>query len=66
MANGDLINIAHCKAFALRYAKDNRKGWDAKRVSKQFLDDLNTKVRMLITKAVMHHPTVGVTIRDLI
>ena len=66
MANGDLINKKHCKDFALRFAQENRLGWMPERVSKVFLDDLNTKVRLTITRAVMNHPTVGKTIKDLI
>lgn len=65
MANGDLINIKHCKELALRFAKDNRKGCDFSRVSKQFLNDLNTLVRLRITGAVMKHPSVGKTITHL-
>jgi len=58
-----LINISHCKNFALRYAKDNRKGWDPNQVSKQFLDDLNTKLRITIQSAIAHHPSIGKTIK---
>ena len=65
MANGDLINRKHCKELALRFANDTRTGWLPKRVSKSFLDDLNTKVRNLITHAVAHHATKGKTIKDL-
>jgi hypothetical protein len=64
--NGDLINKAHCRAFARRFAQENRKGWRPDRVSRQFLDDLNTHVRLKITGAVMKHPTVGKTIKYLI
>jgi len=43
-----------------------RLGWLPERVSKQFLDDLNTKVRNTITSAVTHHPTKGKTIKYLV
>ena len=66
MANNNLINYSHCKDFALRFAQANRKGWDANCVSKKFLDDLNTKVRLLIQHAVSHHPTRGKTIKEFI
>jgi len=66
MANSDLINRKHCKDFALRIAGDMRLGWLPERVSKQFLDDLNTKVRNAITSAVTHHPTKGKTIKYLV
>jgi len=64
MSNG-LINRQHCKQFALRWAQETRKGWTAERVSKQFLDDLDTRVRLLIQGAIRRHPSVGKTIRDL-
>lgn len=63
--NGDLINKAHCKAFAKRFAQENRRGWKPERVSKQFMDDLNTMVRNKITGAILHHPSVGKTIKYL-
>ena len=63
--NGDLINKKHVKEMALRFAQENRTGWQPQRVSKQFLDDLNTKVRNLVTGAIMHHPTIGKTIKYL-
>ena len=62
----ELINTKACKEFALEWAKENRRGWTTKRVSKQFLDDLNTKVRLIIQRAVNSHPSVGVTIKDLL
>ena len=62
----NLINRKACKEFALRWANDNRTGWLPKRVSKQFLDDLDAKVRITIQKAVNSHRTVGKTIIDLL
>ena len=64
-SNGSLINRAQCKKFALRWAQENRKGWATNRVSKQFLDDLDAKVRLMIQSAIKHHPSVGQTIKDL-
>lgn len=61
-----LLNKKACRELALRWAKDNRKGWNAERVSKAFLDDVETKVRMLIVKAVNSHRSVGKTIKDFI
>ncbi len=63
--NGSFINRAQCKKFALRWAQENRKGWAPNRVSKTFLDDLDTKVRNVIQSAIAHHPSVGQTIKDL-
>jgi len=60
-----LLNKKACKELALRFAKDNRKGCDFNRVSKQFLDDLECLVRNRITGAVMRHPTLGKTIKYL-
>jgi len=63
--NGNLINRKSCKELALRWAQANRTGWLPNRVSKQFLDDLNSKVRLLIQGSVNKHRTVGKTIVDL-
>lgn len=63
--NGGLINRAQCKKFALRWAQENRKGWEPQRVSKQFLDDLDTKVRLTIQSAIARHRSMGKTIKDL-
>jgi hypothetical protein len=60
----NLINRAACRDLALRWSRDHRKGWTATRVSKQFLDDLETKVMVLIQNAVNKHRTVGKTIAD--
>jgi hypothetical protein len=59
------INRAACKKLALRWVKDKRNGWDATRVSKQFLDDLNDRVRNIVTGSVARHRSVGKTIVDL-
>jgi len=59
------INITNCKKLALGFAKENRKGCSFNRVSQQFLDDIDTMVRNKITSAVMHHPTIGKTIKYL-
>jgi len=64
-SNGSLINRAQCKKFALRWAQENRKGWATNRVSKQFLDDLDAKVRILIQSAIKRHPSIGQTIKEL-
>ena len=63
--NNSLLNRSACKDLALRWATANRTGWLPNRVSKQFLDDLDTKVRLLIQGSVNKHRTVGRTIRDL-
>ena len=64
--NGSLINKAQCKKFALKWAKESRTGWKPERVSQQFIDDLDTRVRLLIQSAIKRHPSVGKTIKDLV
>ena len=61
----NLINRAACKKLALRWCADNRKGWTPNRVGKQYLDDLESKVRLLIQQSVNKHRSVGKTIKDL-
>lgn len=61
----NLINRKACKELALEVAKDSRKGWHAERVSKEFLDNINYKVKNIITSAVFKHATVGKTIKDI-
>ncbi|MCK5617064.1 hypothetical protein KAR91_85165 [Candidatus Pacearchaeota archaeon] len=61
------INKKACRDLALRWGRDNRKGWMPERVSdKHFLDELNTKVRMMIIQAVRSHRSVGKTIKDFL
>jgi len=62
----NLLNRKACRDLALRWGKDNRKGWAPERVSKAFLDDVETRVRMLIVKAVNSHRSVGKTIKDFL
>jgi hypothetical protein len=64
-SKSSLINRTECRKFALRWARDHRKGWTTNRVSKQFLDDLEAKVRIMIQSAIKRHPSVGQTIKDL-
>jgi len=61
----NLINRSACKQFILRWANDHRRGWQPSRVSKQYLDDLENKVRLLIQDSVNKHRSVGKTVRDL-
>ena len=61
-----MINMKHCRDMALRIARDRRKGWSPNRVSKEYLDKLDAKVRAIIIKSVMSHRSVGKTIKDLI
>ncbi len=61
-----LLNKKACRDLALRWGKDKRLGWQPTRVGKSFIDDLEAKVRLLITKAVERHRSVGVTIKDFL
>ena len=61
MAN--LINRSAVKKFVLEHAKITRSGWECKRVSKEYLDNLEARVRLLIEKDVHQHPTLGKTFR---
>ena len=61
----NLINRSACKAFVLRWAQSHRTGWQPSQVSKQYLDDLESKVRLLIQGSVNKHRSVGRTVRDL-
>lgn len=61
-----LLNRTACRDLALRWGRDKRLGWQPTRVSKQFIDDLEARVRLMITKAVDRHRSVGVTIKDFL
>lgn len=61
---GDLINRKACKEFAVRWAQERRPGWKPRRVSKRYLDDINTKIQLLIQKSINSHRSVGKTIMD--
>jgi len=62
--SNNLINRSACKQFTLRWANDHRKGWLPTRVSKKYLDDLESKVRLLIQGSISHHRSVGKTVQD--
>ncbi len=61
-----LLNKKACRELALRWGKDKRKGWAPTRVSASFVDDVEARVRLLITKAVDRHRSVGKTIKDFV
>jgi len=63
-SNG-LINRAGCRDFALRWAK-RRTGCNFQRVSKQYLDDIETKVMLMIQRSVDSHRSIGKTITDFL
>ena len=57
-----LINRSAVKAHALEYSISNRNG-KFTRVSKDFLDRINAKLRVLIESEVQSHPSVGKTLQ---
>ena len=57
-----IIVNSKVKELALHAAKEYRPAWQAKRVSKKFLDRINARTRAIITEEVKHHPSVGQTI----
>ncbi len=61
-----IINRKQCKEMALRIARDKRQGWQPTRVSKEYLDKLEAKLRNIIIKSIQSHRSVGKTIIDLI
>ena len=61
-----LLNRTACRDLALRWGRDRRLGWQPTRVSAQFLDDVESRVRLLITKAVDRHRSIGTTIKDFL
>jgi len=63
-SNG-LINRAACRKFALQWAQ-RRTGCNFERVSKQYLDDIENKVMLMIQRSVDSHRSVGKTITDFI
>lgn len=61
----NLINSKEVKAYILRYARDNRKGWDCTRVSAKALNIINAKLMVIIQNAVKAHPTKGKTFMEV-
>lgn len=61
---GDLINRKACKEFAVRFAQAERRGWSPTRVSKRYLDDINSHVQMMLMRSIKAHRSVGKTILD--
>lgn len=56
-----LINISHTKQYALDQSKLTRQG-KFTRVSKDFLDRIEAKLRNVIAAEVKAHPSVGKTL----
>ena len=60
-----LLNKSEIRKLALRCG-ERRLGWLPTRVSAGFIDDVETKIRMLVMKAVERHRSVGKTIKDFL
>jgi len=60
-----LLNKSEVRKLALRCGA-GRTGWLPNRVSKEFIEDVETKVRMLVMRAVKNHRSVGKTIKDFL
>jgi hypothetical protein len=58
-----LLNKSEVRKLALRCG-EKRLGWMPTRVSAEFIDDVESKVRSLVMKAVASHRSVGKTIKD--
>lgn len=64
MKKSSVLNRTYCRKLALEWAK-RRTGCDFTRVSEQWLDDLESKVILIIQRSVDSHRSVGKTITDL-
>ena len=62
-AMNGLLNRKAAKKFILDKAADIRIGWPCSRVSKEGLDVIEAKLRMMIISMVEGHPSVGKTFR---
>lgn len=58
-----LLNRSEVRKLALRCG-ERRLGWLPNRVSKEFIDDVEARLRLLVMRAVASHPSVGKTIKD--
>lgn len=56
------INAKATKELALHIAKTNRPAWGPERVSREFLERIDARVRAMVTNEVMAHPSKGKTI----
>lgn len=57
-----MINVAHCKEYALAASIANRNG-KFTRVSVQFIERLDARLRAIIQAEVQQHPSLGCTLK---
>lgn len=62
----NLLNRKAARRYVLLRTAEMRKGWQAKRVSGEFLDSIEALLKLRIDKAIAAHPTVGKTVRFVI
>ena len=61
-----LINRKEVRKRILERAKDTRKGWECKQVSKSALDTIEAKLSNMIDRAIYSHPSIGKTFKEII
>ncbi len=57
-----LINVTETRQEILRIAERDRPGHKFTRVSTRMLNSLDSRIRLLLKRAVTHHPSVGKTL----
>lgn len=57
-----LINATEVRKVALRIAERDRPGHKFTRVSRRMLTSLDSRIRLLLKRAVNHHPSSGKTL----
>ena len=58
-----LTNRAEVRRTLLALCERLRPGWRCTRVSSQYLDTLDARIRAMITADVKSHPTLGTTFK---
>jgi len=58
-----LLNRKAVRRYALLRAAEMRKGWTPTQVRKEFIDDLETLLKLKIDKVIHAHPSVGKSLR---
>lgn len=58
-----LLNRSAVKTYILLNVKAKRAGWDCQRVSKEYLDNLEARVRAMVNTDIHQHRSVGKTFK---
>ncbi|MHC4745385.1 MAG: hypothetical protein ACYS8Z_26020 [Planctomycetota bacterium] len=56
-----LLNVSHVKSYIRRRQPEIRPGFQFERISRQAIEDIDTKVRLIIDASLKAHPSVGKT-----